>query len=116
MAISDAGLLYLGDYFKCQLTVISLQDNPGGNPGQTIKCQPGSSPVTYWKNNTYWDNAGCVGAVAVSPDGSHVYVSRWSSYKFSIIDASSGHLDREVAMPGKSWPESPSALTADAST
>ncbi len=81
MSISDDGILYLGDYFKCQLLVITLLENPSGYRRQTIKCASPASYtlLTYWKNNTYWDNAGCVGAVALSPDGSHIYVSRWSS-------------------------------------
>ena len=104
MAISDSGLLYLGDYFKCQLAHFP-SGKSGRQPDADRKmCEPGilysSHPLE--KQYLYRDNAGCVGAVAVSPDGSHIYVSRWSSYKFSIIDASTCHLDREVTMPGKS--------------
>ena len=103
MTISHSNVLYLGDYFQCQLAIV-LFDSTGGYWGQKINCaSPGSyTGLSYWKNNTYWANAGCVGDVAVSPDDRYFYVSRWSSNKFSIVNMSSFQVEREVTMPGRS--------------
>jgi YVTN family beta-propeller protein len=96
----DGNYLFIGDYWNGSVTVVDTSTN---SIVKSIKC---FSPDQYqyqesYNGHLYW-NCGVAASLATSQDGNLLYVSIWSGYDLSVIDARNLVLETTIPLSARS--------------